>query len=138
MLRSIGRRLRRWRRAPGSSPDVILDVIFEDGLLFLTVRNIGDRPAHKVLVNFDERILGLEGTKDISSLPLFRNLEFLAPGKEIRTILDSSASYFARRQPATIAARVSFQEDDGTIHTRTIRHDLEIYRSIGYIRRRAE
>jgi hypothetical protein len=26
-------------------PDVILDVVFEDGLLFLALRNIGSRPA---------------------------------------------------------------------------------------------
>ncbi len=134
MLRS----LRRFLGGRRGHPDVILDVIFEDGLLFLSIRNIGDRPAYKVLVNFDEHILGLEGTKEVSALPLFRNLEFLAPGKEIRTFLDSSASYFGRKQPTDIVARVSFQDAGGTIHTRTISHNLDIYKSIGYIGRRAE
>lgn len=134
MLRS----LRRFLSGGRGHPDVILDVIFEDGLLFLSIRNIGERPAYKVLVNFDEHMLGLEGTKDISALPLFRNLEFLGPGREIRTLLDSSASYFGRNQPTDIVARVSFQDAGGTIHTRTINHNLDIYKSIGYVRRSAE
>ncbi len=134
MLRS----LRRFLSGRRGRPDVILDVIFEDGLLFLSIRNIGDQPAYKVLVNFDKHVLGLEGTQEVSALPLFRNLEFLAPGKEIRTFLDSSASYFHRKQPTDIIARVSFQDAGGTIHTRTITHNMDIYKSIGYIRRRAE
>ncbi len=134
MLRS----LRRFFRGRKGHPDVILDVIFEDGLLFLSIRNIADGPAYKVLVHFDERILGLEGTKEISDMPLFRNLEFLAPGKEIRTFLDSSASYFGRKQPTDIVAHISFQDADGAIHTRTIHHNLDIYRSIGYVQKSAE
>jgi hypothetical protein len=138
MFQWIRRRQARQQRAPGPGPDVILDVVFDDGLFFLCVRNIGEKPAYKVLVNFDERILGLDGTREISALPLFRNIEFLAPGREIRTFLDSSSAYFGRGEPEHITAKVSFQGDDGTIHTRTLHHGLEIYKSIGYVRRAAE
>jgi hypothetical protein len=135
MIRSVRR---FFAGRAGRNPEVILDVIFEDGLLFLSIRNISERPAYKVLVNFNERLLGLEGTKDVSALPLFRNIEFLAPGREIRTLLDSSASYFGRGQPTRIAARVSFQDANGTIFARTIYHDLTIYKSIVYTRKKAE
>ena len=125
----------RLRRPDTHGPDVILDVIFEDGLLFLAIRNIGQQPAYRVAVTFDQRIQGLDGTCEISALPLFKNIEFLAPGREIKTFLDASASYFGRGEPARVTAHISFRTQTKRIRRRTIHHDLEIYRSIGYIRR---
>ena len=116
-----------------SEPDVILDFIFRDGLFFISVSNIGDKPAYKVSIKFDCKIYGLGGTKEISALPLFRNIEFLAPNKEIVTFLDSSSSYFRREAPTKIAARISYRDSDGTKRSVTINHDLEIYREIGYM-----
>lgn len=78
--------------------EAIVDIVFEDGLFFIVIKNLGDRPAFKVSVKFDREIIGVEGTKVISSLPLFRNIEFLAPHKEIITFLDTSGSYFRNRQ----------------------------------------
>lgn len=78
-------------------PEVIVDFVFEDGLLFVSLRNIGSRPAYAVSTRFDKPFRGLHGTRTISELRLFRRLEFLAPGREIRAFLDSSAAYFARR-----------------------------------------
>ena len=43
-------------------PEVIVDVIFEDGLLFLAVSNIGDRPALDVRTTFNRKLVGLGGT----------------------------------------------------------------------------
>jgi len=120
-----------------SPPEVILDVLFEDGLFFLAVRNISALPAHNVSVRFEDRILGLQD-REVSALPLFRGIEFLAPGREIRTFLDTSASYFARRQPTRITVKIAYKDAGGRRYTRTIRHDLEIYRDIGYVRKTAE
>jgi hypothetical protein len=91
------------RDAPaGADPDVILDVLFEDGLFYLALRNIGTRPARDVTVGFDRPIFGLAGREEISALALFRRVPFLAPGREIRTLLDASAAYFARGAPERI------------------------------------
>jgi len=120
------------------SPDVIVDFIFDDGLLFVAVQNIGDRPAYKVAVQFDPPFRGVEGTRAVSELPLFRNIEFLAPWKEIVTFLDTSASYFGRDEPARISAAVSWRDAAGRTHSAAIQHDLEIYRSIGYVRKTGE
>jgi len=119
-------------------PDVILDVLFEDGLLFLSIRNIGSRPVHRVSVIFHPPIVGLGGAREISALPLFRNIEFLAPGREIRTLLDASASYFQRGQPEQIRARISYQDVHGRRREASIRHDLGIYRAIGYVPKRSD
>jgi hypothetical protein len=117
-------------------PDVILDVLFEDGLLFLALRNIGTRPALAVSTEFGRPLSGLGGTKDVAALPLFRRLEFLAPGREIRTLLDSSASWFARRQRTKITAQVAYPDAGGERYETTVKHDLAVYREVAYVTRR--
>ena len=121
------------RAAPyPTGPDVIVDFFFDRGMLFISVQNIGDKPAYEVRVKFSEVIRGIEGTKEISALPLFSDLEFLAPHKEIVTFLDSSACYFRSGQPTKISANISFKDSNGLKRVATIHHNLEIYREIGY------
>jgi hypothetical protein len=115
-------------------PEVIVDVEFDRGLLFLVLRNIGARPALEVSTTFDRKLLGLGGTKDVGALPLFRNILFLAPGKEIRTLLDSAGAWFARRRATKITARVTYRDTEGEEYRGTMRHDLEIYRELAYVR----
>lgn len=114
-------------------PKVILDVVFEDGLLFLAVRNIGDEPALDVTTTFNRKLVGLGGTKDVAALPLFANIAFLAPGREIRTLLDSAPSWFARTRSTALTARISFRDEAGKQHRAKVTHDLAIYREIGYV-----
>jgi hypothetical protein len=114
-------------------PDVIVDFLFEDGLLFIAVQNIGTQPAQRVHVAFDPYFKGLDGTVSIPELPLFRNIEFLAPSRSIRTLLDSSAAYFARNEPELITATISYCDRSDQQFTCTILHDLAIYRDITFI-----
>lgn len=99
----------------------------------ISVRNIGTRPAISVSVKFNQRIIGPDGRKEISALPLFRNIEFLGPGREIVCFVDASNSYFKRKQPTQIAARVSYRDSEKQQYEMTIKHDLEIYRELPYL-----
>jgi hypothetical protein len=128
-------RQKKPREEIATTPEVIVDFIFDEGLFFIAVQNIGDVPAYKVSTRFKPGFTGVEGTKRVSELPLFRNIEFLAPRKEIRTFLDTSASYFRRQEPLLITAQISYEDEAGTKYSRTIRHDLSIYLEIGYITR---
>jgi len=114
-------------------PDVVVDVHFEDGLLFVSVSNIGDEPALRLSCRFDNELRGLGGTKNLAELPLFRNIEFLAPGKEIRTLLDSSSAFFGRDEPTKLAVTISYHDAAGREHETTIHHDLAIYRELAYV-----
>jgi hypothetical protein len=114
-------------------PDVIVDFIFEDGLLFVAVVNIGSQPAQRVHVAFDPPFKGLGGAAAIPELPLFRNIEFLAPSRSIRTLLDSSAAYFARQEPERVTATISYSDRAGQEFGCTIHHDLTIYRDIAFV-----
>jgi hypothetical protein len=113
-------------------PYVILDFVFDRGALSISIENIGKRPAFDVRVDFSHRLMGVNGTVDISALPLFSHLEFLPGGKKISTFLDTSESYFRREQPVQITTRISYQDSRESKLTQTIRHNLEIYRDIGY------
>jgi hypothetical protein len=117
-----------------SEPDlqVIVDFEFERGLLFIVVRNLGDLPAFEVTTEFDQRFRGLGGRREMNALRLFRGIEFLAPGKEIRTLLDSSAAYFARDEPTRLAATVSYRTAAGEPRRHAITHDLAIYADLAY------
>ena len=119
-------------------PEVLLDVVFDDGLLFLAVSNIGGAPALGVSFDFEPTLRGLGGTRDLSELALFRNLEFLAPGKEIRTLLDSSAAYFGRDEPTKVAVRGRYRDASGRSYETTIHHDLAIYRELAYVPREVQ
>jgi len=114
-------------------PDVIVDFIFEDGMLFVAVQNIGSQPAVQVHVAFEPAFKGLGGTASIPELPLFRNIEFLAPSRSIRTLLDSSAAYFARKEPEQISATASYSDRSGQKFSCTMLHNLSIYRDIAFI-----
>ena len=115
-------------------PEVIVDFIFIDGLLFIAIKNIGSQPAFKVSTQFDKEIVGVAGEKKISDLSLFKCIEFLPPQKEIRTFLDSSASYFSRNEPVKISTQISYEDTRKKRHLNTIYHNLEIYKEIGFIR----
>jgi hypothetical protein len=115
--------------------EVILDVIFARGLLFLAVANIGDRPAYEVRIRFKRAFTGLGGTRKMHRLALFERLEFLAPRKSIEVFLDRSASYFAREEPTTLTATIAWRTADGDQRKSTVHHDLEIYRDLAYIER---
>ena len=122
----------RHRTVQGNRPEVIVEFLFDKGLLFISVRNIGNKPATQVSVRFEQKLLGLSGTKDVSAQALFRNIAFLGPQREIATLLDRSSSYFATRQPTKLVARVRYNDLEGNRYAETIRHDLEIYRELAY------
>lgn len=118
---------------PNSGADVIVDFDFEDGLLYLGVQNIGTEPALNVQVEFSPSFRCLGGEVPVQSIALFRSLAFLSPGKKIRTLADSAASWFGRGEPARIKALVSWSTRDGASRKAAIEHNLEIYRTLAYL-----
>jgi hypothetical protein len=114
---------------------VIVDFVFDRGLLSISIKNIGTRPAFAVRVRFSHKLMGCPGAVDISARPLFHALEFLPGGKDISTILDTNVSYFRSKQPLKITADISYHDSHGNKFSNTIRHNLEIYRDISYAAR---
>jgi hypothetical protein len=123
------------RPSSDDDADVILDVVFRQGLLFLVLANTGERPALAVRVKLDAPLTGVGGTKRLDRLALFRKLEFLAPRKSIEVFLDRSDAFFAREEPTRLTAAITWRTPAGERRSATIVHDLEIYRDLGYLER---
>ena len=111
---------------------MILDFVFDEGLLFVSLANIGDTPATDVVVELDQPVCTAEGV-ELGKMELFRKLLFLAPHKEIVAFVDSSAAYFERDEPAKITATIRWSDQDGESRSATIHHDLSVYRELPFV-----
>lgn len=121
-----------------SRPEVIVDFDFDHGLFHVAVANVSSVPAYRIAVRFDKQFHGLGGRCDVSSLRMFRRIEFLAPWKRIETLLDTSSAYFQRREPTRITAIISYRDAQQRSYERHITHDLNIYKDVAYLLRPAE
>ena len=107
----------------------IVDVLCQDELLHLVLANIADQPVLRVRAAFDRSIVDAGG-RDVTRLALFARCDFLAPGRSIRTLLDTRSGYFRRRQPARFAVTVTYRDSTNRAHEHLIRHDLSIYKDL--------
>lgn len=114
-------------------PDVIVDFNCSDGLLFICLKNIGQRSAYSVCTSFDKPLLGLEGRNRISELQLFRCVEFVPPGKEFSQLVDSVAAWFKQDRPNRYTITITYDDRDGKHFQERIIHNLEIYRDLGSV-----
>jgi hypothetical protein len=121
------------RRPTLTSPHVIFEILSQEGILWMMVRNIGAKPAFSIRIQFDQAFKGLGGTKQMNTLPLFTQLDFLGPLREIQVLLDQSAVYFHGNEPLRIVARVTFEEDNGHRYQTRSTHNLEVFRELGYV-----
>jgi hypothetical protein len=116
----------------GEEPEVILDFLFDRGLLHVEVANVSDLAAYDVSMKFKRSFKGLGGACDMTKLPLFQRLRFLAPRKRIQAFLDQSAAYFARGERVLIEASISYADREGRSYRRQVTHDLSIYKDLAY------
>jgi hypothetical protein len=112
--------------------DVVVDVVYEEGVFHLELVNLGSAPALHVSCRFEPPLTGPDG-RPLAKLPLFRDVPFLMPGKRIRTLLDASAAWFAREEPTRVTAEVHWRERNGERRSQRVEHDLAIYRDVVHI-----
>jgi hypothetical protein len=110
---------------------VVVDVVLEDGLLFLELANLADRPALNVTCSFDPSPVDLEG-RDVSKLRLFAQVPFLAPRRRIRTLLDSAPAYFARSSPGRMSVVVEFERPGEERQEQPLTHDFTLFSELAY------
>lgn len=119
----------------GAPPEVLVDFVFQDGLFFITIRNLNPEPVYHVSIQFTPDIRGGWAPKTISEIPVFQRIDVLAPDKVITIFLDTAAQYFARNEPTRIEVTVTHHNFIGQATTSTITHNLDIYRYIPYVSR---
>jgi len=112
---------------PEKNPDVIIDFEYNKGSLFIVIENIGNDSAYDTSVKFNKKILGMQKTKNISSLRIFQSLKFLPPGKKIKILVDLFQFYLLGKQPMQIRTVIFFRNKLKQIFQNSIQHDLSIY-----------
>lgn len=117
--------------AAAADDGVVVDVVFEDGVFYLELANLADRPALNVACSFDETLVDVEG-RDVSELGLFRHVAFLGPRRRVRTLLDSLPGYFGRARAMSVAITVEYERPGAPRCATKVSHDLEIYRELAY------
>lgn len=115
-------------------PDVIVDIVFDNGQLHVVLANQGKSCAQRIRVKFHQPFHGVDGRKLVSEQAVFHATEYLPAGKQIRTFLDTTQAYFSRKEPTLISLTVGFEDRFGRHFQREITHNLEIYRDIGYVK----
>jgi hypothetical protein len=116
-----------------AAPDdgVVVDVVLEDGVLYLELANLADRPALNVACSFDPPLVDAQG-RNVSELGLFRHVAFLGPRRRVRTLLDSLPSYFVRGQATSVAVTVEYERPGELRRATKLTHDLDLYRELAY------
>ncbi|MCA9813278.1 MAG: hypothetical protein KC483_10535 [Nitrosarchaeum sp.] len=111
-------------------PDVIVYFEYENGLVFVIIENIGNEPAYDTRIRFSKKFWGMQKTKEISSLSIFKLIRFLSPGKKLKILVDSFQFYVAYKQPMNIDVRISFRNKAKQTFQNSIQHDLSIYKDV--------
>ena len=111
------------------SAEVVLDVDVDGDRVHLVLANCGNAVATDVRVEFSRILIGLGGSLDLSSLPVFTHLGVLRPGRTLRVFWDATTSLFqTRTQAGPFTATVSWREHSRPRQRVQYHHDLSIYR----------
>ena len=124
-------RLKKTSCALRSRPYVMVELVFDRGLLSISIKNIGARPAFAVRVHFSHKLMGCNGSVEVP-LSLFRALEFLPGGEDITTLSIRSVSYFRSKQPVQFTTDISYRDSRGSNSPAPSATIWKIYRQITY------
>ncbi len=113
----------------GHDDGVVVDLVVEDGVVYVELANLADRPALNVTCSFDSPLVDVEG-RDVSELRLFRHVEFLGPRRRVRTLLDSLDGYLGRQAATRVAAAVEYERPGERRQATKVSHDLELHREL--------
>jgi len=114
---------------PARSAEVVLDVEVERGLVHLVLVNCGNAVATEIRVEFSRPLKGLDGTLELSALPVFKHLGVLRPARTLRLFWDAAHTLLAHngeREP--FVATVVWQERGRGPQRAQYRHDLSLFR----------
>jgi hypothetical protein len=117
--------------AAAADDGVVVDVVLEDGVFYLELANLADRPALNVACSFDPPLVDAQG-RDVSELGLFRHVAFLGPRRQVRTLLDSLPGYFVRERATSVAVTVEYERPGELRCATKLTHDLDLYRELAY------
>jgi len=111
-------------------PNVIIDFEIDSELVFISIKNLSNSAAVNVRIKPSQKIIGLDGTRDITELAVFNEIRYLAPYKEIKIFIDAYHSFFKHLKTTEIDFAIYYADENGQTFRKKILHDLEIYKDL--------
>lgn len=117
-----------------SDPAIVLDVLWRERCLYFVLRNISDRSMRDIRVAFRRKVIGMGGAVNIAALPLWTNIGFMPPGKEIEVTIDRDSVFYVNNKTGPLAISMTYTDGSGTTWRAQISHDFEAYRNFPDLR----
>lgn len=117
-----------------TTPDVILDLVWRDGLFLFELRNIAATPVTKVGISFRRPVMGQAGRLDIAKLPIWSRLAFMPPGKVIEVHIDRAEIYFQHNPKTALGVAITYRDAQGQRFNASVSHDFHAYQGMPDVR----
>ena len=115
---------------PPPRPKVIVDFKLQDESLYLIILNSSSESEHEVVIHFDHPIMGHNGSKNLTSLPIFKNILYLAPFKAISLFIDPVDVFFYHLKQETICIETHYKDHKNCSFKESNIHNLNIYKQL--------
>ena len=115
------------------NPNIILDFVLKGESIYIRFVNPSDFEAYRVRVNFDQTIWGLNGSKKISGISIFRNLTYFPPHKEFLIYVDEIRSFFNALKRVIVKVQLNYSNAGKKRFRKEIIHNLKIYKDFPII-----
>lgn len=128
----------RQTRTDESAPYVVVyfDIPYGSWIVYLIIKNIGKTVAENVKIEFQPDLESGHSDDKISQTPLMKNgIGSMAPGYELRTLIDSTVGYFGKEPPLPRSYQVTVTYSGGSPSVRrslTQMLDLSIYEGLHF------
>jgi len=114
---------------------VSFDIPYGQFLILLAVKNIGKTIAEDIVITFEPELESSEG-KEINDIPMIKDgISSLPPGGEIKTLFDSTVSYFNNENlPRTYQSTIKYKGGISDRY-RTVAQsiDLSAYEGVSFV-----
>ena len=112
-------------------PNVVVDFDLEEGLLFFRIENASDYEASQIKISSNRNIYALQKRKTLNKLPIFNNLLYLPPRKEIKIFVDQIDSFFRYNKTPHYRFKINYKDVTGKqAFAKSIFHNLDIYKDL--------
>lgn len=109
-------------------PKVYVDFRFINQLMYVVVKNVGERAALKIHTQFFPDVKFIMGSEvSLNSLPLVNNLLFLGPKEEIDCLLGMSFEVLPKLTVKEINIKVQYENEKGKKYSEGYSCSLEAY-----------
>lgn len=95
-------------------PKIYVDFRFKDGMMYVVVKNMGERAAHNINIEFSPDIKYRIGSEDrsLNTTPLINNLSFLGPKNDIDSFIGAGWEVLPKQQDS-LKAIIKYESEYG-------------------------